>query len=146
MGMLLGGWMTDRVTGRWGLRWRTAPIVLGRFVAAAAYLSCLIAPNAWAATAAFALIAFSNDLCNPASWSYKQDVGGPFVAAIHGWANMWGNFGAAVSPVLLQTVIREYGWNAAFLIGAAAFLIAGTAAVGVDARIPVVKQGGRGRE
>jgi ACS family glucarate transporter-like MFS transporter len=139
MGILLGGWLTDRITGRFGLRWRTAPIVIGRYVAAVAYLACLFVPNAWVATAAFALIAFANDMGNPSSWSYKQDVGGRHVGAIHGWANMWGNFGAAVSPLFLQVLIREFGWNAAFVAGATAFVIAGTAALGVDARIPVVR-------
>ena len=138
IGILLGGWLTDRITGRFGLRWRTAPIVIGRYAAALAYLSCLFVPNAWVATAAFALIAFANDMGNPSSWSYKQDVGGQHVGAIHGWANMWGNFGAAVSPLFLQAVIKEFGWNAAFVAGAAAFVIAGTAALGVDARIPIV--------
>lgn len=137
IGMLTGGWLTDLAVRQRGLRWRAAPIVLGRLVAAGAYLFCLAAPNAWSATAAFALIAFASDMCNPASWSYKQDVGGRFVGAIHGWANMWGNFGAALSPVLLQVVIRSHGWNAAFITGATAFAIAGVAALGVDARIPI---------
>lgn len=140
IGMLLGGWLTDRVVSQRGLRWRTAPIVFGRYLAAAAYLSCLIAPNAWAATAAFALIAFSNDLCNPSSWAYKQDVGGSYVGAIHGWANMWGNLGAAISPILWQVVIRESGWDVTFLMGAVVFLISGTAALFVDARVPVVAE------
>jgi len=140
VGMLLGGWMTDRSVALFGLRWRTAPIVLGRYVAAAAYLSCLFVPSAWAATAAFALIAFSNDLCNPSSWSYKQDIGGRYVGAVLGWANMWGNFGAALSPVLLQYIIQNHGWNATFTTGAAAFLIAGTAALGIDARLPIDKE------
>lgn len=139
IGILLGGWLTDRITGRYGLRWRTAPIVIGRYAAAAAYLSCLFVPSAWVATAAFAVIAFTNDMANPSSWAYKQDVGGRSVGAIHGWANMWGNFGAAVSPLFLQFIIKSFGWNGAFLAGAAAFVIAGTAALGVDARIPVVR-------
>lgn len=139
MGMLLGGWMTDRIVARFGLRWRTLPIVIGRLLAAVAYLSCLFVPNAWLATAAFAVIAFTNDMGNPSSWAYKQDVGGRHVGAVHGWANMWGNFGAAVSPRLMQWVIQSVGWNAAFLTGGCAFVIAGVAALGVDARIPVVR-------
>ena len=139
MGMLLGGWLTDRIVGRIGLRWRTLPIVVGRLLAATAYLSCLFVPNAWVATVAFAVIAFTNDMGNPSSWAYKQDVGGRHVGAVHGWANMWGNFGAAVSPLFLQRIIEDFGWNAAFLAGAGAFIVAGVAAMGVDARIPVVR-------
>lgn len=139
IGMLFGGWLTDRVVKQLGLRWRTLPIVIGRFLAAVAYLSCLFVPNAWVATAAFAVIAFTNDMGNPSSWAYKQDVGGRHVGAVHGWANMWGNFGAAVSPLFLQAVISDFGWSGAFLAGSLAFTIAGVAALGVDARIPVVR-------
>lgn len=137
-GMLTGGWLTDRVTGRFGLRWRALPITWGRWLAMSAYLTCLLHPSAWLVTLAFCVVAFSNDLCNPASWAYKQDVGGRYVGSVHGWANMWGNLGATVSPILLQYVISGYGWDAAFLVCAAAFLIAGGAALGVDARIPIV--------
>jgi len=137
-GMLSGGWLTDRVTSRFGLRWRALPITWGRWLAMSAYLTCLLHPSAWLVTLAFCVVAFSNDLCNPASWAYKQDVGGRFVGSVHGWANMWGNLGATVSPILLQFVISGYGWDAAFLVCAAAFLIAGAAALGVDARIPIV--------
>jgi ACS family glucarate transporter-like MFS transporter len=137
-GMLTGGWLTDRVTSRFGLRMRTLPITWGRWMAMSAYLVCLRHPSAWLVTLAFCVVAFSNDLCNPASWAYKQDVGGRYVGSIHGWANMWGNLGATVSPILLQFVIAGYGWDAAFLVCAAAFFIAGAAALGVDARIPIV--------
>ncbi len=139
IGMLAGGWATDWITGRFGLRWRTAPVVMGRTVAMTAYIACIFAPSAWFAVAAFAFIALSNDFCNPSGWSYKQDVGGQHVAAIHGWANMWGNFGAATSPVLIVWVITSFGWTGAFVTGAIAFFIAGSAALGVDARIPIVR-------
>jgi len=134
IGMLLGGYLTDRITNRYGLRWRMATVVVGRFAAGLAYVSVIFAPSAWTATAAFALVAFSNDLCNPAGWSFKQDVGGRYVGAILGWSNMWGNFGAALSPVLLQFVIKNYDWDKAFLVAAGAFFIASLASLGVDAR------------
>ncbi len=139
-GMLTGGWLSDRVTRRFGLRWRTGPIAIGRALGALAYLSCLLHPSAWMMTIAFSVVAFSADMSNPASWAYKMDVGGRHVGSIHGWANMWGNLGAAVSPILLQFVIRNYSWDAAFLTCAAAFGLASVAAFFVDARIPIVPE------
>ena len=139
IGILAGGWTADRVTSRFGLRWRTAPIVGGRVLAMSAYIAVLFAPSAMFAVIAFSCIALCNDFTNPSSWAYKQDVGGKHVGSIHGWANMWGNFGAASSPIVLERVISMYGWNGAFIAGAAAFLIAGLAAAGVDARIPIVR-------
>ena len=137
-GMLLGGWLSDRVVERFGLRWRILPVAVGRLLGMAAYLSCLLHPSAWLVTVSFAIVAFSSDVGNPSSWSYKMDVGGRYVGSIHGWANMWGNLGATISPVLLQFVVERGGWDAAFLTCATAFLIAGVAALGVDARIPIV--------
>ena len=139
IGMILGGLATDRVVRRFGLRWRTLPIVFGRTCAMLAYLACLLQPSAWTVTFIFALVALSNDFCNPTSWAYKQDVGGRHVASVHGGANMWGNFGATVSPILLQHIIQNYGWNAAFGTCAAAFMLSAVTALGVDARIPIVK-------
>lgn len=139
-GMLIGGWATDYFTRRFGLRWRMLPAIIGRFIAMTAYLCCLLHPNIWTITAIFAVVAFSNDMSNPAGWAYKQDVGGRHVGSIHGWANMWGNLGATVSPILLRAVEKAYGWDAAFLTCAAAFLIAGVASLGVDARIPIVQE------
>lgn len=51
---------------------------------------------------------------------------------------MWGNFGATVSPVLLQFVIASYGCDVAFITCASAFAISGTPAIGVDASKPIV--------
>lgn len=138
-GMLLGGWLTDRVTHQLGLRWgRALPIASGRFLAMSAYLTCLLHPSPWLMTAAFAVVAFSTDVGSASIWSYKQDVGGRDVGSVHGWANMWGNLGATISPILLQSIVVHFGWDAAFLVCATSFFIAGVAALGIDASIPVV--------
>lgn len=137
-GMLLGGWLTDRCVRRWGLRWRVGPIVFGRVLGMCAYLMCLLQPSVWTVTCLFAVVAFSADLSNPSSWAYKMDVGGQYVASIHGWANMWGNLGAAVSPLLLQLVVSHFGWNGAFLTCASAFGLSAATVFFVDARIPIV--------
>ncbi|MBP85639.1 MAG: hypothetical protein CMJ64_02815 [Planctomycetaceae bacterium] len=141
VGTLMGGRLSDAAVRRLGLRWgRLAPLTVGKFAAASAYLLCLFHPSAWIVTGIFAIVALSTDMGNAGGWAYKQDVGGRHVASIHGWANMWGNLGATVSPVLLQFVIRTSGWDVAFITCAAAFAIAGAAAIGVDASIPIVPE------
>jgi ACS family glucarate transporter-like MFS transporter len=140
-GMLLGGWLTDRLRSVLGLRWgRVMPIICGRFLGASAYLLCLFEPSVWAMTALFAVVAFSTDVGSASLWAYKQDVGGRNVGSIHGWSNMWGNLGATISPVLLLAVLSNFGWNAVFLTCATAFFIAGVAAMGVDARQLIVPE------
>lgn len=141
-GMLSGGWLTDRLTRLVGLRWgRALPMGLSRFVAMAAFLFCLLPVSPWTATAAFALVALATDVGTPSVWAFKQDVGGRYVGSILGWGNMWGNFGAALSPHLLDGLVERWqNWDAAFLACAAAFFISGLAALGVNATIPVVPQ------
>ena len=140
LGMLAGGVATDFVTRRLGLRWRTLPIVIGRWGAMAGYVLCVVDPSIWSVSLALAGVGFLNDFCNPSSWAYKQDVGGSYVASIHGWANMWGNIGAAMSPLLIQFIVGDSNWNWAFITCGAAYGVSGLAALGVDARIPIVPE------
>jgi ACS family glucarate transporter-like MFS transporter len=137
-GMLLGGRATDVAVRRLGLkRGRVLPMMIGRFLAGGAYLLCLLHPSPWTLTALFGIVAFSTDLGSASGWAYKQDVGGNNVGSIHGWANMWGNLGATISPLLLNQIVNRYDWDVAFLVCAGAFFIAGFACMGVDASIPI---------
>jgi ACS family glucarate transporter-like MFS transporter len=137
-GMLAGGWVTDGLTRRVGLRWgRALPMGLTRFAGAAAFAACLLLDSPWAVTVALCAVAISTDLGVPAVWAFMQDVGGRYVGAVLGWGNMWGNVGAAVSPVLLNLAISAGRWDACFLACAVAFLVAGVAALGIDATRPL---------
>ena len=88
--------------------------------------------------AALCVVAVATDLGTASVWAFKQDVGGRHVGSVLGWGNMWGNLGAAVSPVALNWIIGPGRWEACFLACAAAFLVAGVAALGVDATVPIV--------
>jgi sugar phosphate permease len=150
-GMLAGGPLTDWLTSRFGLRWgRRLPMMVTRFTAAFGYglalwLSTItgdsVLASPWVYTAAFSLVAFSTDLGIPASWAYMQDVGGRYVGSILGWGNMWGNLGAAVSPLVYDHFLGEHpapgDWNNMFLVCLAAFVVAGLCGLGVDATQPV---------
>lgn len=147
-GMLGGGWLTDRLTRALGIRWgRRLPMALTRFVAMAAFLACMALESPWMITAAVCVIAVATDLGTSAVWAFKQDIGGKHVGSVLGWGNMWGNFGAAVSPLAIGAIISmqsfEYNlrWDLAFAACAFAFFVAGIAALGVDATIPVIPPG-----
>jgi ACS family glucarate transporter-like MFS transporter len=138
VGMLTGGKATDYAVRKFGLkRGRVLPMMVGRFLAGSAYLCCLLHPSPWTLAAVFGVVAFSTDFGSASGWAYKQDVGGRHVGSIHGWANMWGNLGATISPLLLNEVVKQYDWDVAFLVCSAAFFIAGFACLGVDATIPI---------
>lgn len=136
-GMLFGGWLTDALTHQLGLKWgRALPIGVGRTCAGCCFLYIVIFhPSAWLAVGSFALIAVFTDLGSSAFWAVHQDIGGKFTAAVLGWGNMWGNFGSAVSPLLIQALLVRYGnWDMAFLACGGSFLIAGIMAFFVDVR------------
>src|SRR5262249_15544872 len=137
-GMLTGGWATDRLTRAIGPRWgRALPLALSRFLAVLGYAALLLNPGPYTATAALSVVAFATDFGTPAMWAFNLDVGGRHVGSVLGWGNMWGNFGAAISPLLLNAVLQQDNWGLVFVTCAAAFLVSGVCALGVNASVPL---------
>ncbi len=143
-GMLAGGWLTDRAVRRFGLRWgRAAPVAVTRLAVGGAYLGCLGAADPVSVTLLLCVVAAATDMGTAPVWAWGQDVGGRHVGAVIGWANMWGNLGAAAAPQVFQWLRDRHpadpaaGWDAAFLVCAATQVVAAVAAVGVDARRPI---------
>ena len=138
IGTLLGGPLTDVATKHLGKRWgRSLPIATCYGFAIAAYLSCLYLESARHFIVAASLVAFFTDLSLPAIWAYMQDVGGKNTAAVFGWGNMWGNLGAATTPLLVPIVLKHWDangdWHEAFLLFSAGYLLAFIAALGINA-------------
>ena len=54
-----------------------------------------------------------------------------------GWSNMWGNFGAAIAPLLYHAVLGETpslaNWNSLFITCAAVFALSGVTSLALDA-------------
>ena len=140
-GMLAGGWITDALTRRLGVRQgRMIPLAWSRFIGAAAYLLCLGTAPAWVCVVAFAMVAIMTDVSNPATWAYAQDVGGKNIAVSLAWPNMWGNLGAALTPALLPWINSRFDhghWNASLLFLAVAFLLSGVVAFGIRADVKI---------
>lgn len=139
VGMLLGGPLTDFCAHRFGKRWgRSIPMAACYAAALLAYLSCLRLESAWAFILAASVVAFMTDVSVPAIWAYMQDVGGNNTAAVFGWGNMWGNFGAATTPLLVPFVRRVWDqngdWHEAFYIFSAGYLVACVCAIGINAQ------------
>lgn len=151
LGMYLGGWWTDLATQYGGRKWgRRLPVLATRFGAGLGYAICLTlsiccVPGSgwlpWAYVAALCLMAFSVDMGNPAVWGYAQDVGGKFTGSVLGWANMWGNLGAAVAPLIYNSVLGEHprtsDWTAMFGICLLAFVLSGLCSLVMDSTKPL---------
>ncbi len=145
VGMLAGGWSTDFLTRRYGKKLgRILPMSPPKFLAAACYIAAISTPSPWLATLWFGLATFFADLGLAAVWTTMQDISGRHQAQLFGWSNMWGNFGAALMPLLFTGVLKAFDTNHDYHEGvwlcAAAFVLAGFFAMGVNAERPVVAE------
>lgn len=143
IGLFLGGLFTDSLTRTFGPRWGRSLAMSGsRLFVVASLATVPFSGSAWTATLLLAVVGLATDLGTPAVWAFGQDVGGRFVGSAVGWANMWGNFGVAVSPAFFGWIVGTSntagGWNRAFIACAAVNLIAAVAALGVNATKPLV--------
>ncbi len=143
VGQLVGGFSADWSVRRFGLRiGRVLPITTSTWIAGCAYLLCLKIESAWGVVACCAVVSMMTDVGNPSIWAFMQDVGGKNTGAIFGWANMWGNFGAAFSSKLVPFILAMSteslsGQTLVFLTCAGAFFVAGFAALGMNATKPL---------
>jgi sugar phosphate permease len=139
-GCFLGGMASDRLTRRLGLKWgRNLLGMFSKYLAAAGFVAAVVANDPILATVALAFASFSTDTGLGATWAYFQDAGGQYVGTLLGWANMFGNFGAAVGPLLLGWMAQEYSWKAALATSAGICVASGVCWFWVDARIPIVR-------
>lgn len=143
LGQLLGGRATDWSVTRFGLRLgRVLPISIANCISGAAYICCLFIDSVWGVIACCAIVSLMTDFANPSIWAFMQDVGGRNTGAIFGWANMWGNFGASASSMIVPGLLiygasSGTGQSLVFVTFAAAFFVAGAAALGMDATKPL---------
>lgn len=137
-GMLLGGVLTDMVHRYYGARWgRSLPIAAMMGSAAIMCLVVSLSPWLWLAIASLCLMAMFQDLGIPSVWAYAQDVGGAQVGTALGWGNMWGNLGAALSPIIVTEMQLLGGWPAAFGLCVASYLAAAACGLLLDASKPI---------
>jgi len=153
VGMFFGGRWTDLAARRAGLKWgRRLPVFSTRLLAAFGYGICLVlgmtcTPDPttrwlpWAIVMGLSVMVMGCDLGIPAVWAYAQDVGGKYTASILGWANMWGNLGAAAAPLIYNAVLGETPslaqWNMLFAVCGIAFILSGLCGLVLDATKPI---------
>jgi MFS family permease len=147
VGMFLGGFFTDWLIRRFGMRpGRMIPLLIGTLGCSAAYLSCVFSSSAWAIVAAMCAITVLSDLGVPATWAIAQDIAGKRVGPALGWANMWGNFGAACNPLLFGFLQREFGWSAVFKAGVAIYIVSACCTLFIDASRTVDAESAKERD
>jgi len=136
---LLGGWIGDRSVITFGLRWgRVMPVAVASFIAGFAYFACIGLDSVWLIVIACATVSLMTDISNPSFWALIQDIGGRNTAGIFAWANMWGNFGAALTSTVLPLLAAlgmswGFGDTFMFVFLGGAYIVSGIAVLGMDA-------------
>ncbi len=142
LGMLFGGWLTDRLARTIGVRWgRAIPAGLFKIPCVLAMAACPFLPSAWAVVVALTVMSFFTDVGVPPAWAFAQDTGGRQSATVLGWANMWGNLGAAAGAKLLDTVATAWNLEVMMYCCAVSFALAGITGLLANAAEPLFKEG-----
>jgi sugar phosphate permease len=142
-GQLIGGYFSDRAVMKFGLRWgRVIVPAIALTIAGLSYLTCLTLTSVWLIIGCCAMVSVMTDIANPSTWAFMQDVGGRNTAAVYGWANMWGNFGAAFSAMIVPYLMRwgeasGNGQDFVFIVCGSSFFLAAIFTLGMDATRPL---------
>ena len=136
--LIIGGWATDKLTLRYGKRLgRSLPMGIAKLPCVVAMLTIPFLPTAWAVVIALTIMAACQDFGIPAVWAFAQDTAGKQVGPVIGWANMWGNFGAGLAPLLMRQIEKVNGWDGVMYCGAIAFLLCAITGMLANANEPL---------
>ncbi|MEO8484402.1 MAG: MFS transporter [Acidobacteriota bacterium] len=123
-GNLFGGWMSDRLTARHGLKiGRRVVGASGLAVSAVLMLAAGITPNKWTALVCLTLGYGAMDCMLPVSWAVCLDIGRAFAGSVGGTMNMAGQLGSFLSSVAFGYAVTYFGSYNAPLFPMAALLL-----------------------
>jgi MFS transporter, ACS family, glucarate transporter len=99
---------------------RRSVAIVGFLIAGASILPATLATSPAACVAYTCLALLGLELTVGVSWAVPLDIGGDYAGSVSAFMNMCGNLGGLVSTTLLAYLVRAYGWNMPFFLGAAA--------------------------
>jgi ACS family glucarate transporter-like MFS transporter len=142
---LLGGFITDALTRRYGLRLGRCGIAVVAFTLTSLFLA--LGPRAQSPHLASLILAGGAGalyLSQSSFWSVSADISGKRSGIVSGVMNMGGQVGGAVTASLTPYIAARYGWNSAFVVAAILALIGASLWLLID---PTEDRGGAiGRE
>lgn len=108
-GNLFGGFLSDRLTRRYGLkRGRCTVGALGLGLSAAFLLATALTPNRMASVVFLTLGYGSMDCMLPVAWAVCLDVGRKYAGAVSGSMNMAGQLGSFLSSLAFGYLVRIF--------------------------------------
>lgn len=132
--MPLGGWLTDRLVVRLGvktgLRWVA---VVSLLVSVAGLFAALNASDTNTLVALLSLAFGCVAVTDVVFWAGVISVAGPQAGTAGGLMNTGGNFGGSIAPFVTPLIASSYGWSAGLYVGGAIALIGVLAWLRIDA-------------
>ncbi len=138
-GALVGGWISDPLVRRFGLRLGLrAPGLVGLPLAALFMLGAIATSDGRTATLLFAGAAGSAALGIAPAWSVCLAIGGRHAGVVSGAMNTFGNLGGALMPVVMGSVLDAFGsWNLSLYSVAALYGVAALCWLRIDPESPI---------
>jgi MFS family permease len=130
---LAGGWLTDVLVRRHGLKAGRSIGGVAMPLSAAFILAAAFVPDPLHAAILMALAAGAADLCLSPSWAMCHDIGGSAAGAVTGAMNTLGNLGGAISPLVVGYSVQLWGsWSTPLVVSAGIYLAGGVLTLTVN--------------
>ncbi|WP_420139864.1 MFS transporter [Sphingomonas sp.] len=118
-GCLAGGVLNDMIAARHGLYWGRSGVAIVSFILTGLFLMIgSTADNTVVAVVVLAAGAGAIYLSQSSFWSVTADIAGPHSGVVSGFMNMGCQIGGALTSSLTPWIAQQFGWMAAFFVGA----------------------------
>jgi MFS family permease len=143
LGMVLGGWLTDRAS-RWPGRLGRAVVPVTGFVGSAfALVAGLVTSHAELTLLCFALAVAALGMCEGPFWTTAVEMGGRRGGTTAGLMNTGGNAGGLLSPVVAPQLSAYFGWKVGMGLAGVVALVGAALWLGIDPRARLAPPGGQ---
>jgi sugar phosphate permease len=113
---IAGGWISDILARRWGLkRGRLFVSVAGFSTAGLGLIPGVLAESPTVSMACLTLALAGLELTVPVSWALSLDIGGEFSGSVSAVMNTLGAVGGALSGICIGYLATNFGWRWPFL-------------------------------
>jgi len=132
---LTGGWLTDALTSRYGLKVGRSIAVVALPLSAGLIVSAMRSASPLLAAVLMAFAFFWAELCLSPSWAMCHDIGGEAAGTVTGAMNTLGNLGGSLSPLVFGYSVQLWGsWSTPMVIMAFIYLAGALLTLLVDPR------------
>jgi ACS family glucarate transporter-like MFS transporter len=139
VGCFLGGYLSDMLVKRMGLKWGRRLIGLtGLVLAGGCMIAAALSVNNHLAVIFLSLGLAFKDLTLPVSWTVATEIGGKHAGAISGSMHMFGQIGSTIMTLGFGYIVTEtHNWNLPIIIIGVLVISSGLLWLLIDAGKPI---------